>query len=218
MHLRAALALGHPEPAALELRSAELQTRLGDYPAAVASLERAAATAGADLLGTIEHRLGQVHHRSGSWALAEAHFNAALVAPTSTDAGTRARIIADLSLTVLSAGNPARAAELALGALAAAEAAQDVRALAQANNLLGLLASRAGDADRALGHLGTSLARAQRADDRAAQVAALNNLALVHRDGGALDAAVETTRDALRLCAKEADRHREAAIWKLVQW
>jgi tetratricopeptide (TPR) repeat protein len=211
-HLRAALALGHPDAAALELQAAELLTRLGDYPAAVASLERAAATADPCLLGTIEHRLGQVHHRSGSWALAEAHFTAALLAPTPPDDGTRARITADLSLTVLSAGNPDRASALAGESLAAAESAADVRALAQANNLLGLLAFRAGAADEALRRLETSLTLAEGADDRGAQVAALNNLALAHRAGGALDAAVERTRDALRLCTKEADRHREAAL------
>jgi tetratricopeptide (TPR) repeat protein len=214
-HLRAALALGHPEPAALEFRTAELLTRLGDYPGAAAGLERAAATADPQLLWRIEHRLGQVHHRSGAWALAEAHFAGALAglppSPPSGDGG-RARITADLSLTVLSAGDPARASVLAVEALEEAETAADVHALAQANNLLGLLASRAGAVDKAVQHLETSLALATGAGDQAAQVAALNNLALAHRDGGALDAAVERMRDALRLCALLGDRHREAAL------
>lgn len=210
-HLRAALALGHPQPAELELQAAELLTRLGDYPAAVASLERAAATADGQHLGAIEHRLGQVHHRSGSWALAEAHLTAALAAPAMRD-DLRARILADLSLTVLSAGDLDRATGLAAESLAAAESAADVAALAQANNLLGLLASRAGSPAEAAWHLQASLTLAQRADDRAAQVAALNNLALASRAGGDLDAAVERTREALRLSAKEADRHREAAL------
>jgi tetratricopeptide (TPR) repeat protein len=211
-HLRAALALGHPDPAALEVEAGELLTLLGDYSAAVASLERAAATADPLLLATIEHRLGQVHHRSGSWALAEAHFVAALAAAASPDDGRRARITADLSLTVLSAGDTDRARTLAADALAAAESAADTQALSQANNLLGLLASRAGATDQAEEHLQASLALAAAAGDHAAQVAALNNLALAYRDGGAIDAAVDRTLEALRLCAEEGDRHRQAAL------
>ncbi|HYO39762.1 MAG TPA: AAA family ATPase [Nocardioidaceae bacterium] len=211
-HLRTALALGHPDPAALEVEAADLLTRLGDYPAAVAGLERAAATADPRLLWAIEHRLGQVHQRSGSWALAEAHLAAALAVTPSRDDGARARITADLSLALLSGGDVGRASHLAVESLAAAEAAADTRALAQANNLLGLLASRAGDADEALRHLEASLTLAKGAGDRAAQVAALNNLALAHRDRGDLAGAVERLQRALVLCAHEGDRHREAAV------
>ena len=211
-HLDAALALGHPQPAVLEVEAGELLTLRGDYPAAVASLERAAATADPLLLATIEHRLGQVHHRSGSWALAEAHLTEALTAVAPGEDGRRARIAADLSLTVLSAGDSRRAAVLAADALASAESAADLHALAQANNLLGLLASRAGATEQAVGHLEASLALAEEVGDHAAQVAALNNLALAYRDGGAGDAAVEHVRHALRLCTEQGDRHREAAL------
>ena len=70
-------------------------------------------------------------------------------------------------------------------ALASAESAADVHALAQAHNLLGLLASRAGDADRQWGTSRPAWRLAEEADDQAAQVAALNNLALAYRDSGA---------------------------------
>ena len=215
-HLRAALALGHPDAAVIEVEAADLLTLLGDYAAAAASLERAAATADDPrLLGTIEHRLGQVHHRSGSWTLAQAHLAEALVALDPRDpheAGARARVTADLSLAVLSAGEPGRAHALAVEALAAAGAAADVQAQAQANNLLGLLASRDGDMRAAVAHLETSLTLAADAEDGSARVAALNNLALAHRDAGELDAAAARTREALRLCTELGDRHRQAAL------
>ena len=211
-HLRAALALGHSEPADLELESGELLILLGDYPAAVASLERAASTADSALLARIEHRLGQVHQRSGSWALAETHFVEALAALAPHEGARRARVTADRSLAVLAAGDVDRASTLAAEALTSAESAADARALAQAHNLLGLLASRTGEADVAVRHLETSLALAEDVDDQAAQVAALNNLALAYRDGGDLDTALERTRRALELCAQQGDRHREAAL------
>ena len=43
-------------------------------------------------------------------------------------------------------------------------------------------------------------------------MAALNNLALAHRATGQLEAAIAYTRTALALCARQGDRHREAAL------
>ncbi len=81
-HLRAALAVGDPEPASLHAAIGDLQTLQGEYGAALASYETAAAHAAPDGVGAIEHRLGQVRHRRGEWALATAHFEAALAAET----------------------------------------------------------------------------------------------------------------------------------------
>jgi tetratricopeptide (TPR) repeat protein len=211
-HLRAALALGHPDPAELEIQAADLLVLLGDYAAAVASLERAAATADPRLLSRIEQRLGQVHHRSGSWTMAQTHFAAALSALSPDEPGVRARITADLSLTVFAAGDLGRAQALAAQALVLAQDAADVPALAQANNLLGLLTSRAGETAAAVAHLETSLALAEGAGDALAQAAALNNLALAHREAGDVGTAVTRTREALRLCTEQGDRHRQAAL------
>ncbi len=209
-HLRAALAVGDPEPASLHAAIGDLQTLQGEYGAALASYETAAAHAAPDGVGAIEHRLGQVRHRRGEWALATAHFEAALAAET--EPARRARILADLSLSAHDGGDPARAAELAERARALAEEAGDPRALGQAHNLLGALATSGGAAADALEHLGRSLELAEATGDPGARVAALNNLALAHRARGELEPALELTRAALALCAAQGDRHREAAL------
>ena len=74
------------------------------------------------------------------------------------DLAARARICADLSLSAHDGGDPERAAELAERARALAEQAGDPRALGQAHNLLGALATSDGAAADALEHLGRSLA------------------------------------------------------------
>ena len=211
-HLRSALAVGDPEPGSLHLAIGDLQTLQGEYAAALASYETAAALSPAAELGAIEHRLGQVRHRRGEWALATAHFEAALAATPKDELAARARICADLSLSAHDGGDPARAAELAERARAMAEEAGDPRALGQAHNLLGALATSGGAAADALDHLGRSLQLAEATGDPGARVAALNNLALAHRARGELEPALELTRAALELCAAQGDRHREAAL------
>jgi len=211
-HLRVALAVGDPEPGSLHLAIGDLQTLQGEYAAALASYETAAALSSAAELGAIEHRLGQVRHRRGEWALATAHFEAALAATPEDELAARARICADLSLSAHDGGDPARAAELAERARAMAEAAGDPRALGQAHNLLGALSTSGGAAADALEHLGRSLQLAEATRDPGARVAALNNLALAHRARGELEPALELTRAALDLCAAQGDRHREAAL------
>ncbi len=211
-HLRSALAVGDPEPGSLHLAIGDLQTLQGEYAAALASYETAAALSPAAELGAIEHRLGQVRHRRGEWALATAHFEAALAATPEDELAARARICADLSLSAHDGGDPARAAELAERARAMAEEAGDPRALGQAHNLLGALATSGGAAADALEHLGRSLQLAEATGDPGARVAALNNLALAHRARGELEPALELTGAALELCAAQGDRHREAAL------
>ena len=211
-HLRAALAVGDPDPGPLHAAIGDLQTLQGEYAAALASYETAAAHSAPAELGPIEHRLGQVHHRRGEWALATAHFEAAFAATPEDDLASRARLYADLSLTAHDGGDPAHAAELAERARHLAEQAGDPRALGQAHNLLGALATSGGAADDALEHLGRSLELAEATDDPGARVAALNNLALAHRARGELGPALELTGRALELCAAQGDRHREAAL------
>jgi DNA-binding SARP family transcriptional activator len=211
-HLRAALALGHGDPAPLHAAIGDLHTLRGDYADALASYETAAAHCAPELLAGIEHRIGQVHHRRGARALATSHFEAALAAASLSDPGARARITADLSLTAHDDDDAARAAELAEQARDLAEQAGDPRALGQAHNLLGALATSAGDTAAALGHLDRSLALALATADPGARVAALNNLALAYRARGELDRALELTTTALELCSTQGDRHREAAL------
>jgi DNA-binding SARP family transcriptional activator len=199
-HLQSALALGHPDRAALQAAIGDLQTLRGDYGAALAAYRAAAAAAPS---GELEHRLGQVHHRRGEWTLAERHFRAALEG--TTDPAARARIVADLSLTAHDGGDAEGAAALAGEALALAQQAGDPRALGQAHNLLGML-------EGSLEHLGRSLALAEQVADPQGRMAALNNVALAHREQGELDRALALTDQALALCTELGDRHREAAL------
>jgi DNA-binding SARP family transcriptional activator len=209
-HLEAALALGDPDVAGLHERIGDLQTLVGDYAGALASYDSAAAEAGQADVARIEHKLGGVHQRRGEWERAEARYVVAREA--ATDDGSRARILADLSLTLHQAGDSRQAAELAAEASALAEAAAERRAQAQGHNLVGVLARAAGDLERARSELERSLALAEQLDDQPARVAALNNLALVERDAGELDRSLELTEQALALCAAQGDRHREAAL------
>jgi DNA-binding SARP family transcriptional activator len=224
-HFRAALALGHPEPAALHEAIGDLQTLSGDYGAALASYETAAALCAPESLAGLEHKLGNVHHRRGDWELAESHFQSALNAldemtdlaglgrpARSEAAGERARLHADWSLTAHHRGQTDHALALARRALELAEAAGDRRARAQAHNILGVLASSQNDSAQARHHLEQSLALAEALDDLGARVAALNNLALAFRHGGETAPAIALTENALALCASQGDRHREAAL------
>ncbi|MGH2681795.1 MAG: ATP-binding protein [Actinomycetota bacterium] len=213
-HFQAALALGHPDPAGLNESIGEVHTLLGRYAAALASYETAAAVAEPARLAGIEHRLGAVHHRLGHWDRAERHFEAAhqAVDEAGSNGARTARILADRSLNAHDGGRSDEALELAQRALKLAEAADDPEALAQAHNILGILAGRSGDRAEALRHLEQSLAIAETLPDPSARVAALNNLALVHGSAGEVDRAQELAEQALVLCAGQGDRHREAAL------
>jgi DNA-binding SARP family transcriptional activator/tetratricopeptide (TPR) repeat protein len=210
-HFGAALDLGHAEPAGIHEQAGDLRTLAGDYAGALASYESAAALAPPEHLGELEHRIGLVHHRRGDWALAESSFERALAAVPGDEHGERARILADRSLNSHRAGRDADALELAEQALALAADAGDGRALAQAHNILGILATGRGDPGEARRQLEKSLALSP-ADDPAARAAALNNLALAYRAEGELDRALTLTEEALLLCVKVGDRHREAAL------
>ena len=215
-HYADALALGHPDPAALHEATGDLHTLAGDYDAALASYEAAAARTPADL-ARLEQKLGRLHDRRGDWGAAEHHFQAALAALedlSEPDPGRRARVLADASRSAHRRGQPERALALATDGLALAEAARpvDVEALAETHNMLGVLAARAGDQAGALGHLERSLALAGGLTDQSARVAALNNLALARRAAGDLDKARQLTEAALAVCVAQGDRHREAAL------
>jgi DNA-binding SARP family transcriptional activator len=211
-HLDAALALGVPDAAAVHERMGDLRTLVGDYAGALSSYESAAAECAPGELARLEHKLGGVHQRRGEWERAQARFAVALEALAPDDAGLRARILTDLGLTLHHAGSPERAAKLAAEARAQAEEARDRHALAQAHNVLGMLAREAGRLDVAGAELERSLAIAEELDDPSARTAALNNLALVARESGEVDRALALTEQALGLCARQGDRHREAAL------
>jgi DNA-binding SARP family transcriptional activator len=234
-HLQMALALGHPETAALYESIGDLYTLLGEYGNAIKSYETAAALCAPSAVAGVEHKLGNVYERRGEWDLAESHFEAALDAfgeaeesggpgedgrrkfeggrrarPDPT--GERARVYADWSLAAHHRGEIVRALNLAEQALNLAESAHDTRALAQAHNILGILASNKQKTEEAQLHLEHSLALAEELKDLGMRVAALNNLALVCRSNGEIERAITLTQESLAFCVSQGDRHREAAL------
>ncbi len=211
--LRNAEALGYPQ---LDVAVAlgDVLTLLGRYREALDEFEAAAASGGGDPAGAaaIEHKLAEVHHRLGDWALAEAHLAAAdqLLAPD--DAGRRARVAADRAVLAYRRGAMAEAAELAGRALGAARQAADQAAIAQALNVLGMLAARRGDVTAAASQLRESLAQARGLPDPGAAVAALNNLARLLAEQGRAAEALPLAQQALALGSELGDQHRVAAL------
>jgi DNA-binding SARP family transcriptional activator len=181
----------------------DLYTLHGDYGKAIASYESAAAAVSGAARAALEHKLANVHHRRGQWEEAERHYRAAL--RYAEGPALRARVSADWSLAVHRAGRQAVATRLAREALSLADRAKDDRALAQANNLLGILT---GDRE----YLERGLALAERIGDVGIRVAALNNLALACGRAGDLDRAIALTEAALTASRSIGDRHREAAL------
>jgi tetratricopeptide (TPR) repeat protein len=211
-YFREALALGDDDPASLHEEIGNLETLAGDYPAALESYEAAAALAEPPRLASIAHRIGLVHQRRGEWELADSSFDEALAEASDDASALRARIVADRSLNAHRRRNDGEAEQLAQEALELAAAAGDRRALAQAHNILGVLATGRGDESEARAQLERSLELATEEDDRSARAAALNNLALTLRVQGELERALELTEEALALCVAVGDRHREAAL------
>jgi tetratricopeptide (TPR) repeat protein len=212
-HLRLALALGHPQTATLHEAIGDLLTLSGDYRAALTEYETAAALCEPNVLGHLEHKLGNVHHRRGEWDHAESHFRAALAAWGETDfVGERARLYTDWSLTAHRRGQADQALELAFQAMKLAEGVGDAHALAQAHNILGILASSQGDLSQARHYLERSLTLAEALNDPGARAAALNNLALACGSNGDVERAIQLAETALAVCASQGDRHRAAAL------
>jgi tetratricopeptide (TPR) repeat protein len=217
-HLRTALALGHPDVAALHEAIGDLHTLLGEYGEALDSYEAAAAHAAPQHQAALEHKLGNVYDRRGDWQRAESHFQAALAAVSGADnnaeqgAELQARILADWSLAAHHRGGVEAALSLAQRSRELARQAQDDAALAQVHNILGILARHRGNMQEAQQHLQRSLSLATESGLPSARIAALNNLALVYGEAGQEVRALEALQEALRLCHELGDRHREAAL------
>jgi len=189
-------------------------TVLGRYHEALAEYETAAAASDCDdaTAATIEHKLAEVHHRLGDWALADAHLDAALELLAAGDHGGRARVQSDQAVVAYRLGAHDRAAALGTAALAAARLAGDPQAIAQSQNVLGMLAARDGDPAAAERHLRASLAQARDMADQRAAVAALNNLARLLADTGRAGEGLGLAREALALGSELGDQHRVAAL------
>jgi DNA-binding SARP family transcriptional activator/tetratricopeptide (TPR) repeat protein len=212
-HLRQAVALGYPQVAG-SIALGDALTVLGRYHEALAEYETAAAASDSDhaTAAAIEHKLAEVHHRLGDWALADAHLGAALELLAAGDHGGRARLQSDQAVVAYRLGAHDRAAALGTAALAAAEQAGDPQAIAQSLNVLGMLAAGDGDPAAAERHLRASLAQARGMADQSAAVAALNNLARLLADTGRADEGLGLAREALVLGSELGDQHRVAAL------
>jgi tetratricopeptide (TPR) repeat protein len=75
-----------------------------------------------------------------------------------------------------------------------------------------MIARQAGDLTRAADHLQQALQIVKTNHDLPGQIAAFNNLALVCEDQKNYPRAVELAQNALDLCTRLGDRHREAAL------
>ncbi len=209
---RTALETGHPDSAGLYEHLGDVLTLSGQYAEALNCYQQAAAHASPAQLPYLEHKLGLLNQRTGSWERAASHFQAALAAIIESNPDLQARIIADLSLTAFRQGDVEGALGYGSQALEDAQRAGEDRTLAQIHNLLGVLARNQQNPETALTQLITSLEYAQRLEDPGVQAASLNNLALCLADQGQPDQAIDLARQALDLCRTVGDRHREAAL------
>ena len=211
--LRQALALGYPQVAGC-IAVGDVLTVLGRYREALAEYETGAASSDTDAAASdvIEHKLAEVHHRLGDWALADAHLAAAADQLAAGDLGGLARVDADRAVVAYRVGAHDEAAQRGRAALAAAEQAADPAAIAQAHNVLGMLAAREGHHETAEEHLRQSLAQARELPDPGAATAALNNLARLLADTGRGGAALACAEEALSLGSDLGDQHRVAAL------
>ncbi len=205
-HYTAALALGHPDGAALHRAIGLARTLLGEYDLALTALEAAAAFGAADT----DALIAQVYLRRGEWQRAARHLQQAVNA--ADDPAVQARLYADLALADHRAGESGTAAKVARRALQLARRAQDPGALALAHNVLGILARAEGSLAQAAQHLAQSVDLATRINDAPVLAAALNNLALVMHDRDDNPRALALTGQALALAVRDGDRHREAAL------
>ena len=196
---RSAIALGHEQRGDLDEAIGDLHTLRGEYGVGRVGVRGGGGAGRSGAAGAIEHKLGRVHDRRGDPELAERHLAEALRL-----GGEAARVQADRSLVAHRLGRDADAKELARLALQLGGVDEDAEAVAQAENILGMLT---GDS----GHLERSVELAESLPDRSVLVAALNNLALAcGRDDP--ERAIALTARALALCSEQGDRHREAAL------
>jgi DNA-binding SARP family transcriptional activator len=210
-HLGAAIALGHPDGAGAHARIGELRSRLGEYPAAIASLETAAALARQSDLPAIEIALGRVHRRRGDLDAAASHLGSALASPDLTDA-LRGRALVERSVLSLRAGGLDLAGAAASEAREVAGRVGDPHLGGVAERLVGLVAQARGDLDVARAALARSVDLAADDPDPTASIAALTALALALAADGSVEEAVVTATGAIQACRRIGDRHLEAAV------
>ncbi len=211
LYLETALALGAGDLCAIHERLGDLQTLLGEYEQARNNYETAAAHALPDQVAQLEGKLGNLHHRLGRLDLAQRSYEAALDDGTLVQAW-ECRILARWSLVAEQAGDHDRALRLAQDALQAGAGLDDSSPLAQAHNVLSILARHAGQDTEAIAHAQRSLDLTAESDAMV-RIAALNSLAMAYAAAGESARAVTLTDEALAACLALGDRHRAAALY-----
>jgi DNA-binding SARP family transcriptional activator/predicted ATPase len=210
---QAALALGADEPWRWHAACGGLHMRLGNYPAALTSLETAAALAPEVELGQLEHQLAQVYQRQGQWELA-AHTlaQARTHLGQSAPAAELAHLILGQSLVAYRQKQTEAALTLAQQAHTLARQAANSAMLALAENILGILARHRGELATAVTYHQQSRELADVDGHLEIQIAARNNLALTLGAMGQTGAAITALNEAIQRCQHYGDRHYEAAL------
>lgn len=198
-----ALALAHPEPALLHELCADLHTRRGQYRAALASYEQAAALTP---LPRLEHKIGQVYYRQGVWESAESHFTQA---ESQWQGDDLARLYVDWSYLAYRQGQLTKARERAGRGQALVASPQTQ---AHIHNILGILNRHEGALEVAGHHFEDSYRLAEQHGWLDLQITALNNLALVEASGKRSAKAQQWLEMALHHCQNYGDRHWQAAL------
>lgn len=209
-YYQAALACGYDPAWQLHEARGDLHTRLGAYPEALTSYEKAASLAEKPAIPGLEHKLGQVYSRQGEWGLAEAQLSLAKDGLLADGvAGDASALYIDWSYVAYRQG---QIEEAMRRAQQAQEMADTALARAQSHNHLGILSHRQGDLPGAIEHLQQSLQLAGKIDSAEVQIAALNNMALAQKEVGRVSEARSHLEKALELCQTIGDRHRQAAL------
>jgi DNA-binding SARP family transcriptional activator/tetratricopeptide (TPR) repeat protein len=210
-HLASAIALGDPGAAAAHERVGELRARLGEYPAAIVSLETAAALAERAELPAVEIALGRVHRRRGDLEAAASHLASALASPYLTES-QRGHALVERSVVALRAGDLDVAGDAASAVAEVARRLHDPHLSGVAERLIGLVALGRGDVGSASKALRRSAELSADDADPAASIAAQTGLALALAGEGAIDDAIAAATVAIATCRRIGDRHLEGAV------
>lgn len=206
-YYQSALALGFAPAWKLHDGCGDMYLRLGDYPSALSSYETAASLAADPQLGRLEHKIGQVYIRQGSWDQASAQLG--LAQERVEEDEDLARILIDWSFVAFNLKQREKAQILASKGR---QLAGSPLVRTQIENISGLLARHEGAFEQALSHFQEAYHLAQTHQLRDSEIAALNNLALTEAATGSTNQAMKHFLTALDLCKSHSDRHREAAL------